>query len=97
VKSTWQSAGRSSEVSWLTTDSIILDRHFHVVKATVPQGKVSKVKLAAFTAGVCQWDCWLVDFADKLTLENRPVFNLHEPYWLFPDLHDKVSASLPNV
>ena len=81
----------------MTTDSIGWDRHFHVVKATVLQGKVSRVKLAAFTAGVCRWDCWLVDFADKLTLENRPVFNLHEPYWLFPNLHDKVSASLPNV
>jgi hypothetical protein len=52
--------------------------------------------MAAFLAGVDQYHCFFLDFGDHLTLEDRPVYDPDKPFWLFPDLQEKVSASLPN-
>jgi hypothetical protein len=91
--STWQAAGRSGEAGWLTIDSLSWDRHFFVTPAVVPQTKTSKPKLVAFAAGVDRHLCWYTLYGDYLAMVDRPVYKQHEPYWLFPDLHEKVSAT----
>ena len=49
--SLWFAAGRSSEVAWLTFDSLRWDDYHHCVVQEVLQSKTSKSKLVAYVAG----------------------------------------------
>ena len=56
--------------------------------AEVAQTKVSKMKLIALVAGRSRHCCWLLDFADYLTVVERDNYDPEQPggTWLFPDL-----------
>jgi hypothetical protein len=64
------------------------DEYLRCVKAEIHQVKTSKMKIAAFVAGVDRHSCWFCDWGDVLATEIRQVYNEEDltGTWMFPDL-----------
>ena len=87
IISTQRAAGRSSEVAWTTWDGMTWDKKFKHVFVEYPQPKGSKVKLAAFGAGVNRHSDWFVALADYLVLQpDRAIYSDDDPAWFLPVL-----------
>ena len=87
VLSAGRTAGRSSEISWMTYDGLSWDVHFRQVVAEVPMSKGSKHKLSIFSAGSSVDSDWFTAFGDYLIMQtDSPTFSDEEPQWLFPAL-----------
>ena len=87
ITSVQRTAGRSSEIAFLTFDSLRWDPHFELVFIEVPQPKTHKVKVIAFAAGAHRHNDWFVDFADFLMLASDVrVYDPDEAPWFFPEL-----------
>ena len=86
LTTTWRTAGRSSEAVTLTIDQLEWEDEFGAAYAEVAQTKVSKMKLIALVAGRHRHCCWLLDFADYLTIVERENYDPEQPAWIFPEL-----------
>ena len=60
--------GRSSEVAWMTFDAMTWCFTFLCVFSSLPQSKVSEVKLTCFVSGTCRHDDWFLLLGDYLTM-----------------------------
>ena len=63
------------------------DKKFKHVFVEYPQPKGSKIKLAAFGAGVDRHSDWFVALADYLVLQpDRAIYSEDAPAWFLPAL-----------
>jgi len=83
-----RSAGRSSEVAWITWDGLEWDRHFTCLKMEVPMLKTAKVNIIVVCAGKDRHSDWFASLGDFLTVSaNRTMYDDSAATWLFPFLH----------
>ena len=74
-------------MAWTTWDGMQWDKKFKHVFVEYPQPKGSKIKLAAFGAGVDRHSDWFVALADYLVLQpDRAIYSEDAPAWFLPAL-----------
>jgi len=86
LMSVYYIAGRAGEMTWVTLDALEYDPYFEMLFAEVPQEKTSKLKYAAFPAGVNRHCCFFLALGDDLALTRRNPFVQGETMWLLTEV-----------
>ena len=67
------------------------DTYFKQIFASVPQSKVSKMKLVGLAEGFDRHSSWFLGFGDYLPSVQRPPYDENTPQWLIPELSYHIS------
>ena len=86
-----QSAGRSSEVAWITWRGIDWDPHFKCCFVEVPCSKPGRFKIVPFAAGRDRHVCFFTALGDYLALNTLSVYEDEEAAWFIERLQSTKS------
>jgi len=82
-----QSAGRSSEIGYVDTDTASWDSYFRTMYAVQPMSKPSELKPFALCAGADRYCCFYAAFGYRAARVGFQVLDEDDTHYLFPDLH----------